>query len=553
MAHNFNNVIRDTNRFRQVITILAKYGLAQWLSSTPIPWIKTLLRDSEGQRITDLTFEQRVRRAVTELGTTFIKLGQILSTRADLVGVNLAKELGQLRGEVEPQPVDKILATIQQELGDHADNLFSDFQYEPLAAASIAQVHRARLKDGREVVVKVQRSGIEDKIHADLFIMMRLAELAESYSARLRHYQPVATAAKLRTSLLRELDFERELHNMLEFRRNFRKANKVRFAQPHQPLSSKRVLTMDYIEGERIDRSEAIQRLGLAPSEIAENGARIFLDMVFRDGFYHADPHPGNLLVQSDGRIAIIDCGMVGRIENSLRDQIEDMLLAVAHRNAHRLVSSIVYVGSVPNDFDEVLLESEVEEFISEYANRRLPHLNLSMALTEMIEIIRRHQITLPPALTMLLKVLIMLEGTSKSLDPEFSLAELIEPYHKQALLRRFSPGRLKQQAEEYTRDWIELMKILPSDTADILKRVKQGKFDVHLDHRRLDSIVNRLVSGVLTAALFVGSAALWSQQVPPLLFGSSVPGVLGCCTALVIGFGIYRAIRHSGSLDDSH
>ena len=550
MNSPFNNAIRDTKRFRQVVSILAKYGLARWLSVSPVGWIKSLLKDKEGQRIADLTFEESVRGAITELGTTFIKLGQILSTRPDLIGMELAEELGQLRAEVLAESVESVLATIESELGDSVENLFASFDFEPLASASIAQVHRATTHDGREIVLKVQRKSIEANIKADLFILMRLAELAENHFSRLQNYQPVATAARFRTTLLRELDFQRELQNMVEFNQNFSGDSRVKFAQPLPEYSSRKVLAMDFVDGVRIDKTKRLEKEGHELSEVALRGARLFLDMLFRDGFYHADPHPGNLLVQKDGTLGVLDCGMVGRVEQGLRKQLEGMLLAIGRRDARRLARAIVYVGSVPSDFDEVSLETEVDEFLSEYTFRDLSELNLSNALKEVIALIRRHRIMLPSSLTLVLKVLIMLEGTSKILDQNFCLAEVIEPYQRELVLKRFSPFELKGRAEDYYRDWAELFRILPSDTADILDRVKRGKFDVHLDHRRLDTIVNRMVSGVLTAALFVGSAALWSQQVPPQIFNTSLPGALGCATALVLGYGIHRAIRHSGSLE---
>jgi ubiquinone biosynthesis protein len=544
-------IIRESNRFRQVLTILAKYGLARWLRRVPVPWIKKLLRDTEGHEIGNLTFDESVRCAITELGTTFIKLGQILSTRADLIGVDLAAELGQLRAHVAPESLESIVATVESELGSPLDALFAGFEPAPLASASIAQVHRARLHDGTEVAVKVQRKNIQQQIQTDLEILHRIAELAEHHSRSLRHYQPVNTAARFRSILLRELDFLREQQNMNEFIRNFRGDDRVKFARPITEMTTQQVLTMELLEGTEITCKRSIQALGLDPEAVADQGAKIFLDMIFRDGFYHADPHPGNILVLDTGRIGLLDCGMTGRIEFGLREQIENMLLTLANGDAHGLARAIVILGSVPAGFDEILLETDIDDFVAEYANRPLSEVNLSQALREMIELIRRHRITLPPGITLLLKVLIMLEGTSRSLNPTFSLAGLIAPYRVQALRRRYSPRRIRRQIEKQVQDWHELFTVFPGDLADILERVKRGQFDVHLDHRRLDSIINRLVSGVLTAALFMGSSALWSQQVPPLLFGASIPGFIGCGVAVLLGIAIFQSIRRSGRMDE--
>ena len=485
------------------------------------------------------------------MGTTFIKLGQILSTRADLIGVDLAKELSQLRASVSPEPIESIVETIESEFGKPPEELFAEFQREPMASASIAQVHRAVLKDGTTVAVKIQRGNIESQIQTDLDILMRMAELAENHSRKWRHYQPVSTAAKFRATLLRELDFQRELRNMQQFGRHFKRDRRVKFARAFPEFSTSRVLTMEFLTGTSVSDALYLKQQGFDPAKIAEKGARVFLDMIFRDGFYHADPHPGNILVLENGEIGLLDCGMVGRIEDSLRDQIENMLLALASGNANRLARSVEYVGSVPPDFDELALQNDIDEFVAEYADCSLSELDLRHALREMIELIRRHHITLPVGITLLLKVLIMLDGTSKALDPDFSLAELIAPYRTQALRRRFSPNSIRRQIEDQLHDWSSLLRIFPSDMADILDRVKRGKFDVHLDHRRLDSIVNRLVSGVLTAALFMGSSSLWSQRVPPIVWGTSVPGFLGCVVSVIIGLSIFRSIRRSSRKDE--
>jgi ubiquinone biosynthesis protein len=553
IASSVPQIVRDSNRFRQVITILAKYGLARWLSNSSIPWMNKLLRDAEGHEIGKLTFDESVRCAITELGTTFIKLGQILSTRADLIGVDLAAELSQLRANVPPESIDSIIATIEQELGKNVNDLFADFQRAPVAAASIAQVHRATMHDGTVVAVKVQRKDIEKHILTDLDILLRVAELAENHSRSLRHYQPVSTANKFRATLLRELDFRREQQNMLQFIRNFANDERVKFARPIEELTTARVLTMEFLSGTPVSAVATLKQQGLDASELANLGAGVFLDMIFRDGFYHADPHPGNILILDDGRIGLLDCGMVGRIEEGLRDQIENLLLSIAAGDSHQLTRTVVFLGSIPPDFEEMELENDIAEYVAEYTRIPLSELDLSHALREMIELVRRHKITLPASITLLLKVLVMLDGTSKIHDPDFSLAALIAPYRFQALKRRYSPSRLLRSMEENMRDWHEFLRILPANMGDILDRVKRGKFDVHLEHRRLDSIINRLVSGVLTAALFTGSSALWSRQVPPLLFDTSIPGFLGCAISIWLGLTIFRAIRRSGKIDDSY
>ena len=247
--------------------------------------------------------------------------------------------------------------------------------------------------------------------------------------------------------------------------------------------------------------------------------------MIFRDGFYHADPHPGNLLVLPGGAIGLLDCGMVGRIDEALREQLEEVLIAAVSQDSRRLADLVIRLGTPPPGLNEDGLRADIDEFLAEFVGQTLAEFDLSGALNRMTSIIRRYGIILPSRVSLLLKVFIMLEGTSRHLSPDFSLAALLQPYQAQIARQRLSPRRLRRRFQHAYQDLIRLLNVLPSDLADILGQIKRGRFDVHLEHRRLESTVNRLVMGLLTSALFVGSAQLWSNAVPPLVHGVSLPG----------------------------
>ncbi len=558
-------IVRNADRFREVVTILAKHGLADWLSTSGPVWLADWVRlgrngassgdkDSPDSR---LTTSQRIRVAMTELGTTTVKFGQILSTRPDLVGDELADELAQLRCHTPPDPPDVVQAIIETELDGKLEDLFASFETQPIASASIGQVHRARLLSGEQVVVKVQHAGIENRIVNDLEILMRLAQLAESHSAVLRQYRPIQVVEGFRRTMMRELDFARERSNAELFRKNFHDNPGVQFPSPQPELCSRRVLTMEYFEGIEVSDQATLQASGLDLSEVARRGANVFLDMIFRDGFYHADPHPGNLLVmpetvevpETDASensyvIGVLDSGMVGRVDEALREDLERMLIAAARQDAEEIGEIVVRWGEVPAEFDELSLLESIREFLADYMGQSLDEFDISGCLRGIMVVIREHHIILPAKVAMLLKVLMMLEGTSRQLNPKFSLAELIEPYAKQAARRRLSPRRMARRLMATYKDWDRLLQLLPRDVADILHNFRKGKFDVHLEHRNLETVVNRLVMGILTAALFVGSASLWSNQVPPVLYGASVPGLVGCAVATVMGWNLIREIR---------
>ena len=345
-------MVRNAGRFHEVVAVAAKYGLAPWLANVPADWVQRHFRSRDGRQISELTEPQRVRMALAELGTTFIKLGQILSTRPDLVGLEMATELTKLQSNTPADDPEKVVATIEADLGQHPDSLFREFDPQAFASASIGQVHRAVLDDGTRVVVKVQHHGIEERVQNDLEILLQLAELAEHYSKELAQFRPVATASEFRRTLLDELDFTREERNLIRFTNNFRDDPGVCFPKAHPERCSRRVLTMDELQGISVAKGPLLIDAGFDLTDVARRGANMFLQMVFRDGFYHADPHPGNLMVLQDAAIGVLDCGMVGRVDEELREQIEDLLLAAVDQDADRLTEAVVDLGEVPSDFD---------------------------------------------------------------------------------------------------------------------------------------------------------------------------------------------------------
>jgi ubiquinone biosynthesis protein len=537
---------RNARRLTEIFVVLAKYGLAETLGNLHVEWLQGQLVSFDGERLGKVSHEARIRLALTELGATFIKLGQMLSTRGDTIGPELADELGKLRSNTPPDRPEVIRALIKSELGKPIEELFSEFDDAVLASGSIGQVHRARLPNGQAVVVKVQHTGIEDKIASDLTIMAYLAEFCQKNVSRLRNYQPVGIVREFRRTIQKELDFACERRNLEEFSRNFADDATVHFPITYPAHCSQRVLTMEMLEGISFEDPVGLRNSGVDLNEMARHGANVYLNMLFRDGFYHSDPHAGNLFLLAGGVIGIIDCGMVGRIDPTLRDEVENMLRGMVQKNTEDVTDAVLTLGSTPPDLDLVALRSDINDFVLEYDNRRLNDFNLSAALNEITDIVRKYHIILPSNCTLLLKTLIMLEGTSRQLSPTFSLAELIQPYEEKSVLNRLSLRHWWERVSRSYHDWDRLLESLPRDLRDVLRRVRAGTYEIHHEHRRLESTVNRLVAGLLTAALFVGSAQLWTRDVPPTLHGVSLPGVLGYVLALFLGYRIFRAIRRS-------
>jgi len=540
----------NVHRVGEIIGVLAKYGLADWVKGLNYSWIQNRIQSVDGQHIPNLKTEERVRLACTELGTTFIKLGQVLSTRPDLVGPEIAQELAHLQNAVPADPADAVRATIEAEFGQPPSTLFAEFNEAPLASASIAQVHVARLHSGEQVVVKVQHDGIVDKIMPDLDILAGLAELAEKHAPQLRPYQPVAVVRQFRRTLLRELDFTVERRNLEEFGEHFAEDATVHFPRAYAQFSTRRVLTMERLDGVLVTNPAALAASGADLNEFARRGANMYLQMIFRDAFYHADPHPGNLMLLPGGVVGVLDCGMVGRLDEELADGIDEMLVAVVTHNSSDLGEVILRLGSAPPATPRDQLRADLTDFVADYVGQSIQDMDLSGALNSLFEIIRRYNITLPAPFSLLLRTLVELEGTSRQLNPEFSLAEVFGPFYTTMVRRRLSVRRILARLQHAYRDWERLVESMPRDLGDVLKRVRDGTFSVHLDLRHIDPVINRLVLGVMTAALFVGSSLLWSMKAPPTIAGVSVFGGAGYLMAAYLGWRLLRAIKKSGDIN---
>lgn len=538
---------KSARRLGEIVTTLAKYGLADWLSGAENEWLKGLLKTQEGAVIPDMTTAQRIRHVLTELGPTFIKLGQILSTRPDLIGPDLTAELSKLQSQTRPDRPEWVRATIESEFGKPAGELFREFGETPIASASIGQVHEAVLPDGREVVVKIRHEGIEEAVRRDLDLLMGLAELAEAHGGPLKRFQPVATARYFQRTLLRELDFAYERRHLERFAADFAGDGTVHFPEPFPDYSTGSVLTMERLRGIPVSDSAALEDARADLGLFARRGANLYLEMVFAHGFYHADPHPGNLFRMENDVVGILDAGMVGILDEGLREDIEDMLLAAVGCDAYALSEGIARVGQVPPELDEDELRAEVAEFLSDYLGQSVEEFDVAGALQRLFGLIREFRIVMPQSFAMLVKTLIVLDGTAKQLSPDFSLAAMIRPYYVKAVRRRFAPGRVAEGIGRSFRDWKRLLDSLPRDLSDILSRFRKGTLEVHMEHRRLEGTVDRLVLGLLSASVFLGSAILWSTKAPPLVFGIPLLGALGFAVSGWLGTGLVLSIRRAG------
>ena len=436
---------RNLRRWREILAVLRRYGLADWLTTFRLPF-RDVFKDRRGVPLSSYSREQRVRMVLTDLGPTFIKLGQVLAARPDIVGPKLGEELKLLRADVQPDHIDQVRATLMRELGEDFRSHFRSIDPEPLATASIGQVHRAVLNDGSNVVIKVLRHDIERTMRQDIEVLAGLAQLAERVDT-LAAWRPTEMVRQFAPMLQRELDFSRERQNLEHFAEIFDRHNaKVAIPRPVRELCTRRVLVMDELKGQPLvdflreashaatahrDESAAepndaatdevpVEYSQATKQNLAETIAQVYMTMLFDEALFHADPHPGNLIVMEDGRLGILDFGMIGRIDETLRETIEEMLVAIANGDQNRLTRLICRIGDPPQTLDEPALAIDVAEFIGTYGRQSLGEFDLTGALNELSEILHRHKISLPNQSALLLKMLISLEGTLRELGARF-------------------------------------------------------------------------------------------------------------------------------------
>jgi len=558
--------MQHLRRYREIVFVFIKYGFGAIIDNIGIlkhiNVRRKILKQTNDENIAKLSRGERLRLALEELGPTFIKMGQILSTRSDILPKDIIKELEKLQDKAPAFSFDEVKSVIQNEFGESLEEAYAEFEPTPLAAASIAQVHKALLWSGKTVVVKVQRPGIEKIIAQDMRILEDIAKFVDNHTKYGKIYNFTKMVEDFKKRLEEELDFRIEGENAEKFKKNFLKDKKVKIPSIIWTHTTRRVLTMEYIGGIPLNDFNAIDEAGLDRGAIARNLAKSVLNQILRDGFFHGDPHPGNIMVLGDGTIAFLDFGMVGSLSPERKRQFSKMLLGIVYKNSRMIIESIIDLNAVTLNVNMKKLEKDINNLRDRYVEIPLEKLKVGEVLNGIFDLVFSYNIVIPNEFNMLAKSLITLEGIVEKLDPKISVLEVAKPIAKQLIPKMFSTQHMKEEIINATMDYSRLIKELPSFLLNFLRKTEEENYAVELKIRdlenlekRVDKVFNRLSTSIILLALSIVIAGILIGSGMSANAGAEMYKLnviilkIGLAIAFVIVLGLAISIFRSGRL----
>ncbi|MEM5565073.1 AarF/ABC1/UbiB kinase family protein [Psychroserpens sp. AS72] len=545
---------REIIRYNTLFSALTKYGFEDVMASSKL---KRLVPNSylkshpETQKLLSFTTYERIRMVLEELGPTYVKLGQIFSNRDDMLPPGLIKELEKLQDHVPTLKNFNVNDVVEKELGITNSEHFQSINPEPLAAASLAQVHKAQLLTGEHVALKIQRPDIKSIIEADILVMKQVAKNLQKYSAKAKALEPLRIVDAFEKSIKEELQFLREVGNMERFAKDFEGNNAIYVPKAYRKLCTDQLICMEFIDGIKVSEIEKLNTLGINPTQVAKVGVDLYLEQVLEHGFFHADPHPGNIFVIPETeQVCFIDFGMMGTIMPNDQETLSDLLLYFLQKNVKKIIPLLEKVAVKVEIPDYKKLEYDLYELIEDVSNTALQNIKLSSILDQFKTVLYENKITLPHYLYMLIRALVIIEGVGLKLDPAFNMTDNLQPYTSKVTKKRFSLKRLFKRNLNRFQDINELVDTLPDDINTILKKIKEGKLVIVHEHKGLKELqeasskaVNRLVFAIIIAALSIGSSILVIAKMPPLINGIPLLGAIGFVLSGLLGFYIVISI----------
>jgi ubiquinone biosynthesis protein len=544
-------------RYGQIIDVLQKYGFGYIVDQIGLTGFRDFAFNFKKKEKTDhlnVSKPVRVRMILEELGPTYVKLGQLLSMRHDIIPLEYATEFAKLQDDVPQFDFEEVEEIIREELGHSIEELFDSFNKKPLACASIGQVHRAKIKNGDNVVVKVQRPGIKQIIESDLDIMYSMAKLVNEHIPEARLYRPTEIVDELSRSILEEIDYTQEGWNTDRFAYNFRDNQQIHIPKVYWNYTNKRVLTLEYIDGIKASRVDLLDKQGLDRSKTSLVVGEAFMQQVFDDGFFHADLHPGNILIMKDGTVAFLDFGMTGHLSSEMCDMFLDGLTALVNGDTSLLVEISRDMGCIDHHVDTRSLKADIDYFRSKYYGRAQKNLDASVTIEEFIGILREHQIVIPHNVALLVRGMVAVEGFGLIINPDFNLTELIEPYAKKEIKERYQPQNLARRTCSSILSWSRLLQKAPTKISHILDNAENGSLNIKFESEEGSRLIseiniasNRLSFSLIVSAIIVASSLITQTNMKPSLWGVPLLGTLGFLVASVFGMWLVINMLRTG------
>ncbi len=545
--------LKNFVRYNQIAAILIRHGFGELVSRLNMMTPMKHAIKRVPSRSKQLSTPIRVRLALEELGPSFIKLGQVLSTRPFLLPYEYIAELSRLQDEVEPMPWQLTESILRKELKGDLSEYFASIEQTPIASASLAQVHKAVLHDGTVVVIKIQREGIKRIIEADIRIFREIAELLEGNVPESRQFNPPGLVEEFARTTMKELNFLNEARNMEIFAANFRNEKGIKIPKLYRRFCTSRILTMELVDGIKISHIGELRRSAIDTAQVCRNGARLVLKMIFEDGFFHADPHPGNLFVLDNGVIAPVDYGMMGILSESQMDELADLVAAVISRDSAAVVRVLRSSGVVDDTADMKRLEQDISELIVRYYRVSLGDINVRGLMEELYAFVQQHRIKFQTEFMLLGKSLVTYEELARLLDPDFDLISEMSPYMKNLLARKYNPRRFLRDFKGLADELRWLLTQSPQEMRQVLRRLRRGELQLQMRVQNLDSFIreldrssNRLSLSLLVAALIVGSSIIATMQKGYTVFDIPLLGLIGYLFAAILGVLLVISILRS-------
>lgn len=554
----FARTFQNTKRYGEIISILVAYGfnsiLADLNIASTFSFAKKFIPRKNDKPITEYSREERIRLVFEELGPAFIKLGQLLSGRRDIIDDKLVYELEKLTDDVPPFDFEHVKKTVEEDLEKPIEEVFSSFEETPIASASIAQVHKAVTKEGTLVAVKVKRPNVDKIIEIDTDIILQLASIMEQYVLEMKTIRLKDIVGEFRKRIRKELNFANERVNIEKFARNFKKVHTIYIPAVYREYSSKRIICLEYIHGVKISKVMYNDIEGYDAKIIARRGTDLILRQIFDHGFFHADPHPGNIKVLEGNVICFLDFGMMGSISESQKRDLGLMMLGIISRDAGKIRKAIVNITHMEKSINPYQMEMRINEIMEDYLDAPLDEIDINKALAEVVELLVANNLFIPPNLSLMIKALIVIEDIGRVLDPDYRIATHIAPYAKKLLSDRFNPKRMLNDMYLASLEYETLFREFPTDAKSIVNQLKRGDLSVNTEHKgleplieRLDRMIYRVVAAIVLAALLVSSSLIVHSDTPPQWNGIPIIGIFGFIVAGVMGFGLILSIFIKG------